>query len=647
MKNLVILFLMVAVVLADRKPPIGWGDFQIGTVNNGRTHWDEPMKAAFNNTTHNYMMNRRYLYIADTNDVKSYWGRDGGANKNWSKDPYYMEKKVGNAITIYMLQKGGDSFDIISTNTKNKDWMKAYFDKIRLIVDSTKNTGIPPIYVIEPDVWTYILQKTREENQSATTWNDVNNNHLDDFCHINDLGYSWLSEFDNRLGDLPGAIIKTIKYFDPEAYAGALIGFWGWRPTGASHIGYFDETSDLVADGALQAATYMDSLLSGTPYRGDFCGIEKNGTDMGYWKSIGSDYGDYLDWDDRQNADWMNFAKTISLKTDLPMVGWQIAIGHSGLPNTLNSYTDTFFPYFFSHFDDALDAGFIGMLAGVANQDRGTIPVPEGYGTFTNSTFGEQTEGDKGWFFNKIEELNANRPYFTDDKEYYEVIATIIPDTVITDSTTNLPQWDSTTTYGKWDSEVKHDSLIAHNGSTWRLVGWENTNKEPGQYPDIWQYVGPVGTWEEVMGGTVFNDEIYFEKGSNVHKKLNIVADSGYGVEWIKVNGQEVAIANYVDIPNISSDANIEIKFSNNGSQVAINSTKTVTQNLGYKIKNNSIIFNLNMRVQIYSINGRVVVDKNVSKGDVINTSSFSNGLYFAKFINNDNKVSITKLSIH
>lgn len=82
--TLILLLLLLPVLAKRMEAPIGWGDFQMGLVNNGRTHWEEPMKAALNEPSSKYHINRKYAYIADTNDVKSYWGRDGGAIKNGS-----------------------------------------------------------------------------------------------------------------------------------------------------------------------------------------------------------------------------------------------------------------------------------------------------------------------------------------------------------------------------------------------------------------------------------------------------------------------------------------------------------------------------------------------------------------------------------
>lgn len=428
---------MVCLIWAQwGKVPENWGDFQIGLVNNGRTHWDQPMKDALSveeNGRRPYQLDRQYIYIADTNDVKSYWGKDNGSDGNWSKQAFFLDRKVNPAIVIYMLQGGGDSWWTIKENCGNKDFMKKYFETIKLIVDSTIGTN--PIYVMEPDVWGYVLQSAREGDWSKPVFDSVTNNyyktnkfeelkdnHLDVECHINDLGLDWLEEFDNKLSNLPGAIIKTIKYHDPDAFAGILMAYWAWKPEyepsigKLTKVGLFQNEQGYIDITAEQCATFCKALLDATPYRGDFIGVEKNGTDQGYWDEkdntpdVYDSYAEYLDWDTDDMRQWLALSKTIGQTVDLPLIGWQIAVGHRGLPNTLNSYRDSFFPHFFDYFQEFLDAGFIGMLAGAANQDRGTIPVLKGK-TYTNTSFAEVTAGDDGWFYGQLKTFNEKRPY--------------------------------------------------------------------------------------------------------------------------------------------------------------------------------------------------------------------------------------------
>jgi hypothetical protein len=111
-------------------------------------------------------------------------------------------------------------------------------------------------------------------------------------------------------------------------------------------------------------------------------------------------YATTLNWNDQGNSRWIGFSKTIAQAVDLPLLGWQISIGHTGLSNAVNEYEDTFFPFFFAHQQEYINAGFIGMLAGCANQDKGTV-----------ATIDANAVGDKGWFYGQLATFNAKRPY--------------------------------------------------------------------------------------------------------------------------------------------------------------------------------------------------------------------------------------------
>jgi hypothetical protein len=398
-KALLFIAITVSLSLAGwGQRPAKWDDFQIGIVNNDRTEWDTPMRAALDA---GYKLDRRYIYIDNLPDVTNFWGSSQyGGTKNWSKAPFYVSKGVRPAIVIYILQRGGDSYFALSENAKDATFMKQYFEAIKQIADSSK--GQAPIYVLEPDVWGYVLQHAHE-NKVA--------NHYDEPCRINDLGLPWLTEFDNKLSNLPGAIIKTLKLSDPDCYAGILMAFWAYKPENCTALMIFQNAQDRIDSAAMAEARFVDTLLRATPYRGDFLGVEKNGSDAGYWKvqdslqgTTGTVFarGPMYYWNDEDNSQWIGFSKMLGQYVNLPLLGWQISLGHEGLPNTDNRFEDTFFPYFFDHTDEYIKAGFIGMLAGCANQGRGTV-----------ATIDAQS-GDGGWFYGKLAEFDKQRPYSLD-----------------------------------------------------------------------------------------------------------------------------------------------------------------------------------------------------------------------------------------
>jgi hypothetical protein len=167
-------------------------------------------------------------------------------------------------------------------------------------------------------------------------------------------------------------------------------------------------------ENAQKTVPYLKKLLR-DPYKGDFLAIEKYGADAGSMSDIWM-------WDDVKNGDFVTWAKTMAMGIDLPLCGWQTSIGYENgkepgypdLPNQPFAFEDTFFPYFFRHVNDFLNAGFIGYLAGNANAGQGTV-----YGL-------EKGQYDNGWFLDNLKVFNANRPYnlnistsIEDDSKHY------------------------------------------------------------------------------------------------------------------------------------------------------------------------------------------------------------------------------------
>jgi hypothetical protein len=353
------------------KPPKDWNDFKMGLVNRVRTEpWDSNLVKAVGL---GIQVDYRYAYITTVGDIT------GSFFAPWYNYAKQCPKGVAPSITIYMINQGNDNIQAIMNSGSNSTFMKSFFAGIITIADSCK--GFKPIYIIEPDAWGYMLQGDIS---------GLGGKYLSQTCNINNLGYSWLSGFSNTFADLPGAIIKTLKQRDSTCYAGILMAHWGlnsfWLPS--------------PEENANKTVPFLKKILK-APNTGDFLSIEKYGADAG-----SSDKVTWM-WDDTKNANFVTWCKTLAKGIDLPLCGWQTSIGYENgkepgypdLPNSSMKYEDTFFPYFFRHTTDFINAGFIGFLAGCANQNQGTV-----YSL-------KKGEGDNGYFFDKLKVFNTARPY--------------------------------------------------------------------------------------------------------------------------------------------------------------------------------------------------------------------------------------------
>jgi hypothetical protein len=384
---------------AQVTPPAGWGDFQVGLVNDNSNIINVRMKKAL---SEGVKLNYRYAYVnngvdPNTNALSwlfNQWGTD------YSKNSSDMGLRPG--YVIYMLQEEGGAA-ALKNNILNSTFMRNYFLSVRTVAE--KSNGYKAMFVIEPDTWGYFLQNALEQGlQSDPRLISANVNNLG-------AGYEYLSDLPNTLSGVALATIRTIHKYAPDSYCGLLMSFWDVNANGA--------TGPPVADGAKgmvywnqgdvdysanRNVTFANQLLGTTGDRGNFIGVEKNGWSAGNWL-VKQNRNDYY-WNDTQNAKWISWSKTLRTGVNLPLLGWQISIGHMGLPNTVNRYEDTFMPYFFSHVSQYIDAGFIGFLAGKGLADCTDFTNLNG-----NELEANGSAGDDGWFFEKLKTFDASRPY--------------------------------------------------------------------------------------------------------------------------------------------------------------------------------------------------------------------------------------------
>jgi chitinase len=391
----------VASMQAAATVPAGWGDFQVGLVSDNTNIINVRMKKALQE---NVKLNYRYAYINNGVDPSSnalswlfnQWGTDYSRNS--------QEMGLRPAYVIYMLQEEGGAA-ALKNNIRNADFMRKYFTSIRTVAE--KSNGYKAIFVIEPDTWGYFLQNALEQGtvsdprQVPATVSNLG------------AGYEHLNGLPNTLSGVAQGIIRTLRLYAPDSYSGLLMSFWSVNGNGVTGPPVADGAKGMVywnqgdvTYSAQRNAEFANQLLPATGDRGDFIGVEKNGWSAGNW-FVKQNRRDYY-WNDEQNAKWVSWSKTLSQGVSLPLLGWQISIGHMGLPNTVNRYEDTFMPYFFTHKQEFFDAGFIGFLAG-----KGLADCTDFTNLSGNSLEANGNAGDNGWFFEQLKAFDAGRPYLT------------------------------------------------------------------------------------------------------------------------------------------------------------------------------------------------------------------------------------------
>jgi hypothetical protein len=408
-------FASIPVFAGFGQAPAGWGDMRFGLVNDGKAVYNERMKAAL---ADGIRLDYRYVYINNGAQVKA----DPTKNayswlftewQDYAKDSKAMGIKP--VFVIYMLQEDMmPAPQTMAANAQDPVFMANYLNTIRMIAE--KVNGQQSVFVLEPDTWGYLLQGGVDPSQAKAA--------------VNNLGasFSYLSDLPNTYAGLVRALVRTIKRAAPDAYAGVLMSHWtpdsyDCPPpdTANSNYGLPWRSADDIDCAADRNIAFAKKLLGEGTERGDFIGVEKNGHSAGYWYATAATKDAFARryyWNDAQNANFLRWCKRLGQGVDMPVLGWQISIGSEGLANTCApgplgsgsgpgnetgncAFEDTFFPYFFKHPADFVDAGFIGFLAGKGLADDAD---------YTHDNKDPQM-GDKGWFFRQLKAFDKGRPY--------------------------------------------------------------------------------------------------------------------------------------------------------------------------------------------------------------------------------------------
>lgn len=441
--------LVVCTVLYAKfgQAPKNWGDIRFGLVSNGvpynpddaSTFDTHRLKVATEEL--GIKIHYRYRYVNEGVDAAS----NACANlfpKKWNFNYSHNSKKdagVAPAYVIYVLQEEGGRIKLLK-NMADPDKMQKFFNTLRIVAENAK--GYQSVIVVEPDTWGYLLQDHYQTEEVMSIETDplkipavVNNipdtTYEDTVIVIPDpskpwetkmeittkpLSFDYLSDLPNNMSGFGRAMIRTLHKYAPDCYVGFLASHWSVN-LGLDGKGWSDKGMVWASEALIDTSAkinieffkkfYYGSIDADHPVKEgdlpDFIGVEKNGWCAGRWEMKDGRTNWY--WTDEHMRNYLKWVKQIGQGLDLPVLGWQISIGNMGnsdtedFPQMANSFRDTFFPYFFKHVDEFVDAGFIGFLVG------------KGLSQGTDYTLPSENIGEKGWFLSNLQKFDEGRPY--------------------------------------------------------------------------------------------------------------------------------------------------------------------------------------------------------------------------------------------
>jgi hypothetical protein len=391
------------------KAPVGWSDFSIGLT-------DDATKLAIITTAKATPTNLEYRvrYINSGVDTTTNWYSwylgGGSIVTKYISDSKAIGMKA--AFNIYMLQEDAGATVAIN-NMQNAAFMQKYFWNIKNVAQ--KANGNKCAFIIEPDTWGYLIKACYPAPTAPGSNDPTIRPNLVTSCNLSALGFPQLVGLPNTMAGVAQGIIKIIRSVAPDATLGFHTDTWAtWSngATGASCLGTlctsfytcqagmpFWSVSDIDAGADFQIAWYNELFGGATKCdKGDFLVVEKYGFDEGgRWAAFGAGES-CLYYGATQYQNWLHWSKRMGQGINLPLLGWQVPIGHTGLPNVINQYEDTFMQYFFANKNSFYCAGFIGLFMG------------PGVGQSTLYTNGPGS-GDGGWFFSNLRSsLDPTRP---------------------------------------------------------------------------------------------------------------------------------------------------------------------------------------------------------------------------------------------
>ncbi len=247
-------------------------------------------------------------------------------------------------FTLYSMAAAGDGN---LSGLTNDVFEKGYWDDAKLLFQRLAIFNKPAVVHFEPDFWAYAEQQSKEDPTSMK----VN-------LTANAPDCAGLS---NDLVGMGHCLIKLARKYAPKVVVGFHASRWA-APTPSAVISFLKKV------GADQADVVFSDLLD----RDAGCfeaAIDPNCKRGG---SGGSFYWDETNASLPNFHDYLAWSKAISSGVGLPMIWWQVPFGvpSASKGGTAGHYRDNRVHYIFSHVQEFVDAGGLGVTfgTGAANQ---------------------------------------------------------------------------------------------------------------------------------------------------------------------------------------------------------------------------------------------------------------------------------------
>lgn len=253
-------------------------------------------------------------------------------------------------FVYYNIPDGGESYATDLAHIQDAGYMKGYFEDLKFALDLAKaEAGDETVgFVLEPDFLGYLAQNNQNP-QTLTARTDA-------AYAAGVLKQGVDPVFSNTVRGLVESINYTIRKNLPSAWFGWQFNLWaspagGWTtPIGVKGLMRITDERGVTqgrADIAREAAAITDYYVKAGVLTGgaNFVSVDKYGLDGGAEGKNATPADSTWFWNAVHWTNYLEFVKAMRAGTKLPVVLWQIPVGHINSSLAVNPYaSDAKFP---------------------------------------------------------------------------------------------------------------------------------------------------------------------------------------------------------------------------------------------------------------------------------------------------------------
>lgn len=318
----------------------------------------------------------RYIYMngGPFSGWRSWTTEDGARAKTYITESLKMGMIP--FFVYYNIPDNEESYETDLKHINDKEYMEAYYKDLKFLLDICKEYGGDETIgmVFEPDFLGYMMQQSGKKPEEISALVDAAYS-----SGILEKGKD--PDFGNNVKGLVESINYIVDKYYKEAYYGWQFNIWSYSSPEIPNQGLLHKTESLgweagrefIKQVAKETADYYYSAGI-TSYGADFISIDKYGLD-GAFEDGAADDPEKSKW--FWNADiWDNYllyTEILHKETELPVVLWQIPVGHINGSDSKSPYTGEAFKELENKpglYEDSATTYFFGDTFTAGNENR-------------------------------------------------------------------------------------------------------------------------------------------------------------------------------------------------------------------------------------------------------------------------------------